>query len=396
MGSSPSSPVRDVTEKFWVPPAVIERKRAQSLVPALSHHDSDDDPSSGPVTPGSLTGLREMTFTFSNERVGIVTGSDGLPPLPSHRPRRASMQDAIDLRKIDTKLYDRKHTLQRQHSLPLSREEENLGSVNFSLTYNKETHLLTVSIIQAADLTPRDLCGNLDPYCKVSLLPSHRSQLQTKVHKKTVNPKFDEEFIFDVSPHKLPFCSLEILLLDYDQFSRHESIGQVKLLLDCVDLQEPAVLWKGISPVEKSKSKDQKDYGDLMFSMTFLSSAERLTVVVTKARNLHHLEEGKLLDAYVKVSILHKGKRVKKKKTSVIHQSQNPTWNEALVFSVSRETLRHLSMEMIVCHENKLGNDNLIGRIRIGNDSEGDERVHWNDLISCKSATARWHPLSPL
>jgi hypothetical protein len=33
MGSSPSSPTRDVSEKFWVPPAVLERKRAQSLVP---------------------------------------------------------------------------------------------------------------------------------------------------------------------------------------------------------------------------------------------------------------------------------------------------------------------------------------------------------------------------
>lgn len=103
-----------------------------------------------------------------------------------------------------------------------------------------------------------------------------------------------------------------------------------------------------------------------------------------------------LTDSYVKVSILHKGKRVKKKKTSVVHQSQNPMWNEALVFSVTRDTLRHVSMEILVCHENKLGNDNLVGRVRIGNDTDGDERVHWNDLISCKSAMARWHPIAPL
>lgn len=43
MGSSPSSPVRDVTEKFWVPPAVLERKRAQSLIPNISHHGDSDD-----------------------------------------------------------------------------------------------------------------------------------------------------------------------------------------------------------------------------------------------------------------------------------------------------------------------------------------------------------------
>lgn len=37
-----SPPDHDMTEKFWVPPEVIERKRAQSLVSSLSHHESDD------------------------------------------------------------------------------------------------------------------------------------------------------------------------------------------------------------------------------------------------------------------------------------------------------------------------------------------------------------------
>lgn len=42
MGSSPSSPVHEpVEEKFWVPPAVVDRKRAQSLVPTPCH-DSED------------------------------------------------------------------------------------------------------------------------------------------------------------------------------------------------------------------------------------------------------------------------------------------------------------------------------------------------------------------
>ena len=35
-------------------------------------------------------------------------GTDGVPSVIPVRPRRASMQDAIDLRKIDFKLYDKK------------------------------------------------------------------------------------------------------------------------------------------------------------------------------------------------------------------------------------------------------------------------------------------------
>lgn len=131
-----------------------------------------------------------------------------------------------------------------------------MGAVNCSLHYNKETHLLAVNIIQAVDLVPKDFSGMANPYCKVSLLPVHRSQLQTKVHHKTLDPKFDEEFIFDVSPQKLKTCVLEILLFDFDQFSRHECVGQVKLILENIDLTEKVDLWKGISHYEKQKSKD--------------------------------------------------------------------------------------------------------------------------------------------
>lgn len=43
MGSSPSSPVRDPAEEtFWVPPTVLDRKRAQSLVPTTTQHDSEE------------------------------------------------------------------------------------------------------------------------------------------------------------------------------------------------------------------------------------------------------------------------------------------------------------------------------------------------------------------
>ena len=38
----------------------------------------------------------------------------------------------------------------------------------------------------------------------------------------------------------------------------------------------------------------QSEQGDLIFSLGYLSSAERLTVVLMKARNLRHLEDGRI------------------------------------------------------------------------------------------------------
>ena len=43
LGSSTSSPIIEGSdEKFWVPPAVLDRKRAQSLVPTVTHNDSEE------------------------------------------------------------------------------------------------------------------------------------------------------------------------------------------------------------------------------------------------------------------------------------------------------------------------------------------------------------------
>ncbi|KAK6978852.1 sytalpha [Biomphalaria glabrata] len=76
------------------------------------------DLSSEAATPASIPHPRDLTFTFpGGERSGTSGGSsDGQPSTPpsGYNPgrRRASMHDAIDLSKIDTRLYDKKVSVQ--------------------------------------------------------------------------------------------------------------------------------------------------------------------------------------------------------------------------------------------------------------------------------------------
>lgn len=58
---------------------------------------------------------------------------------------------------------------------------------------------LTIGILQAADLMSMDSGGTSDPYVKVQLLPEKKKKFDTKVHKKTLNPVFNETFVFKVS-----------------------------------------------------------------------------------------------------------------------------------------------------------------------------------------------------
>ena len=58
---------------------------------------------------------------------------------------------------------------------------------------------LMVGIIQAAELPAMDMGGTSDPYVKVYLLPDKKKKFETKVHRKTLEPDFNETFTFKVT-----------------------------------------------------------------------------------------------------------------------------------------------------------------------------------------------------
>ena len=56
-----------------------------------------------------------------------------------------------------------------------------------------------MGIISASDLAAMDIGGTSDPYVKVYLLPDKKKKYETKVHRKTLNPTFNETFVFKVN-----------------------------------------------------------------------------------------------------------------------------------------------------------------------------------------------------
>jgi synaptotagmin-1 len=69
---------------------------------------------------------------------------------------------------------------------------------------------LIVGIIQAMELPAMDMGGTSDPYVKVYIMPEKKKKFETKVHRKTLNPVFNEFFTFKVkkkTPIETPFLS---------------------------------------------------------------------------------------------------------------------------------------------------------------------------------------------
>ncbi|XP_073678790.1 synaptotagmin-6 [Garra rufa] len=129
-----------------------------------------------------------------------------------------------------------------------SKGGQNCGKINFSLRYDYENEMLLVKILKAFDLPAKDLCGSSDPYVKIYLLPDRKQKFQTRVHRKTLNPTFDESFQFPVPYDELPVRKLHLSVFDFDRFSRHDMIGEVILdnLFEVSDLSRETSIWKDI------------------------------------------------------------------------------------------------------------------------------------------------------
>jgi len=52
------------------------------------------------------------------------------------------------------------------------------------------------TVFQAKDLPAMDLSGTSDPYVRVTLLPDKKHRLDTKVKRRTLNPRWNETLYF--------------------------------------------------------------------------------------------------------------------------------------------------------------------------------------------------------
>ena len=74
--------------------------------------------------------------------------------------------------------------------------KEYLGKLQYKLEYDFNTQTLNVTAVQCSELPALDMGGTSDPYIKVYLMPDKKRKFETKVHRKTLNPFFNETFAF--------------------------------------------------------------------------------------------------------------------------------------------------------------------------------------------------------
>ncbi|XP_035275033.1 synaptotagmin-7-like isoform X1 [Anguilla rostrata] len=268
---------------------------------------------------------------------------------------------------------------------------EKLGRIQFSVGYNFQESTLTVKILKGQDLPAKDFSGTSDPFVKIYLLPDKKHKLETKVKRKNLNPHWNETFLFEGFPYeKVVQRTLYLQVLDYDRFSRNDPIGEVSIPLNKVDLAHMQTFWKELKPC----SDGSGSRGDLLVSLCYNPTANTITVSIIKARNLKAMDIGGTSDPYVKVWLMHKDKRVEKKKTVTMKRCLNPVFNESFPFDVPAHVLRETTIIITVMDKDRLSRNDVIGKIYLSWKSGPAEVKHWKDMIGRpRTAVAQWHAL---
>nr|KYP62815.1 Protein kinase C alpha type [Cajanus cajan] len=123
---------------------------------------------------------------------------------------------------------------------------------------------LVVRVIEAKNLPPTDPNGLSDPYVRLQL-GKHR--FKTKVIKKCLNPKWDEEFSFKVDDLNE---ELVISVMDEDKFFNDDFVGQLKVPVSLVfeeEIKSLGTAWYSLLP--KSKKSKNKESGEIRLSIYF-------------------------------------------------------------------------------------------------------------------------------
>ncbi|KAG7273435.1 hypothetical protein CRUP_023660 [Coryphaenoides rupestris] len=185
--------------------------------------------------------------------------------------------------------------------------------------------------------------------------------------------------------------SLRFAAFGIDTEERNLSAGLAELKLSDLDLTfRPFNAWLYLQDVNKAVDA----VGEILLSLSYLPTAERLTVVVAKAKNLVWTNGRTTADPFVKVYLLQDGRKISKKKTSTKRDDTNPIFNEAMIFSVPSLVLQELSLRVTVAESTEDGRGENVGHVIIGPEASGMGITHWNQMLATlRKPVSMWHPL---
>ncbi|XP_056453935.1 synaptotagmin-2-like [Gadus chalcogrammus] len=290
-------------------------------------------------------------------------------------------------------------------------EDKVSGSLRFSLFYEPLPSRLVVTILQAEGLQRRSQAHRPHPFVRLRLMweepenqeqksslmnekgegeqPALCSALQewhTRVVRDSCSPLFGEQFSCALlRQHDLPRVTLRMEVKDFDGFSRHMVLGEVRVPLRHLDMSYPLELQEPLQTPQKDP------VGQVLLSLRFLPAAQRLEVGVLKIRTLQTDSDSAL---HARISVRCDQSKLRQQRTTAVHQGQVTVFNQVLMFSLLEFPPQECSIALSVY---KTGGNrrhkHLVGQLTVAKQRRAED-LHWTLMMhSVRQPIAMWHQL---
>ncbi|XP_019620802.1 PREDICTED: synaptotagmin-4-like [Branchiostoma belcheri] len=294
-----------------------------------------------------------------------------------------------------------------EQSLPLTAappSPEYRAKLRFTL---HSLDLLFITIHEVKDLPPR-MDEAVNTYVKASLTLAeeakrnsgeyskdlsrlHRLRWQTAIQKKSLNPVYEERFEADVHEDEIGKFVLNVEVFEYDRFSRDYSIGSLHFPLRGLRLGDGRTFWQDLKPTK------QDGLGEILFTLNYLPTAEKLTIVVIKVKDMAaHKVTSQSKSMFVKICLVQHYKQVKKK-TRLHKISPEIVLNDSVSFDLPHEHLDDVRAILFLCipqYTSRSGSIryDVLGQVMVGSSCRGPGGEHWIQMTrSPRRPVARWH-----
>ncbi|KAM9376685.1 synaptotagmin-2 isoform 1-T1 [Pholidichthys leucotaenia] len=288
------------------------------------------------------------------------------------------------------------------------------GSVRFSVYYDQLQSRLVVTVLQVGGLQQHSETRSLQPFVKIRLMwaGSEGVELEglkdeegegmppilwmvlqewrTRIVKGSCSPLFGDQFscILQEDKHKLQHLTLRMEVRDFDKFSRHTVLGEVRVDLGQLDISYPLEL-------QNDLQIPQKDLvGEVLLSLKFLPTSQRLEVGLLKVRVvLGEMCSDAVL--YARVSIQCNQCKLPYQKSSAVSRCLVTVFNEVLMFSLPESPLDQCKIMVSVyeTHTTSKSARNMIGQFCVWKEKNSEDE-HWTLMMhTVRQPVAMWHSL---
>uniref|UniRef100_A0AAY5K748 C2 domain-containing protein n=1 Tax=Esox lucius TaxID=8010 RepID=A0AAY5K748_ESOLU len=285
-------------------------------------------------------------------------------------------------------------------------EEEVKGSLRFSLFYDKVQSRLVVTVLEARELPLRDFSHGVDPFVRIWLLwaghereeerglgssPSLCCVLhewQSRMVKNNSNPMFGDQFSCSLEGRDVPHITVRFEVRDFDKFSRHGILGEVRVHLCDMKTSYPLEFLEDLQTPQKDL------VGEVLLSLKYLHTLQRLEVGLLKIRAPQQSSK-KEKALYARISVLCNQFKLRHQKSTVKTRWKVTAFNEVMMFTLPDPQIRECRIVVSVyeVYAANKSSKRLVGQVAFGK-TKSSQDEHWSLMMrSVCQPVAKWHPL---